>query len=265
MTVSIWAAVSPRAPARAMASAIAMLVGERTTLASGLPARPRRSRPKALMAAEAFFASAGAAAARGTSDIATSAAAAADGVTARDGSGDGDGVETAVGAGIADGPADADGDGGGGTVAHPATATATARAESVRHATRCCIGSTCLPSSGSTRAPGALSPPTRPAGDRGRSGRADQESHLVDESAGIVAGARMHPRRMLRGAPSLRARPETARHGSGPRFRGGRSILSGAWAGEHLTDWSRSADGRPRYGSSGDHLSRSRSGSAPGR
>src|SRR3972149_6866430 len=62
-TASIWAAVSPRAPARAIARAIAMLAGETTM--SALPA-PRassryRSKPKASMARAASLAATGSA------------------------------------------------------------------------------------------------------------------------------------------------------------------------------------------------------------
>jgi len=57
-------------------------------------------------------------------------------------------------------------------------------------------------------------------------GAADQESHLVDESAGIGGGSADASSRMFawRTVGRLRARPETARHGSGPRFRPGGQV-----------------------------------------
>ena len=97
-------------------------------------------------------------------------------------------------------------------------------------------------------------------------GAADHGSDRGDESAGIGGGSAAASSRMSasRSVGRHRARPETARRGFGPRFRpGGRSIPTGARAGEHLIDWSRSrGTGDRAYGSSGDQVSRSRSGSA---
>ncbi len=57
MTESIWLAVAPAAPARAMAKAITMLVGENTSFPSAEVVVLYRSKPKALMAEAACLAS----------------------------------------------------------------------------------------------------------------------------------------------------------------------------------------------------------------
>ena len=88
-------------------------------------------------------------------------------------------------------------------------------------------------------------------------GAADLESHLVDESAGIGGGSAAASSRMFawRTAGRLRARPETARRGSGPRFAlgAGRSVMClGGRASDRLVEVPRTGD--RAYGLSGDHF-----------